>query len=327
MSRGALVVALLVAAPGIAAADANDLVLSRLAQPVDLGTGGTIFVPQNADFRSLASQLGVVLAPHMLTPADTLGFSGFQLTVDFSSTQIDSTAPYWRALQSSPDPRGTGGMAHGAGTQETVGFFVRKGMWFPVPAIEVGAGAVHLVNSRVWTGQFYTKLALHEGYHQFPLPSLAVRGGVSRMMNQNQLDLTIASLDATVSKHFGIGGTWRFDPYVGFNLLMIVPRSEVIDPTPNVDSLVMGNEMDATNSFVFKDQNNIYRNRFLVGMKFQYYIVQLTVEATFATAGTSIDDRPGVTDTCAPMSMTTNCDAKDTAAGQRTFSFSLGLDF
>jgi hypothetical protein len=198
-------------------------------------------------------------------------------------------------------------------------------MWFPIPAFEVGAGAVHLVNSRVWTGQLYTKLSLHEGYHQLPLPSLSVRAGVSRMMNQNQLDLTIASLDATISKHFGVGGTWRLDPYAGFNLLMIIPRSEVIDPTPNIDPLVdMG---DGAKSFVFKDQDNIYRNRFLVGVKFQYYLVQLTLEATFATAGSSIDDRPGTTDACGPMSTTVNCDAKDTASGQRTISFSVGLDF
>jgi hypothetical protein len=330
MLRGAAslcVAALVVSAPRAASADANDLVLSRLALPVDNGPAGMTYVPQNADFRALASQLGVVLAPHMLTPADTLGFGGFQFTIDFSSTQIDPNAAYWRALQSSPDPRGTGGMAHGAGTQETVGFFVRKGMWFPVPAFEVGAGAVHLVNSRVWTGQLYTKLSLHEGYHRFPLPSLAIRGGVSRMMNQNQLDLTVASLDATVSKRIGIGGTWRLDPYLGFNLLMIIPRSEVIDPTPNVDPLAMGNEMDATNSFVFKDQDNIYRNRFLVGMKFQYYVVQATIEATFATAGSSLDDRPNTTEACTPMSTTVNCDAKDTASGQRTISFSLGVDF
>ena len=327
MFRGVLVAALVASSAGVAAADANDIVLSRLALRVDNGAAGVVYIPQNADFRALASQLGVVLAPHMLTPADTLGFSGFQITVDFSSTQIDPNAAYWRVLQSSPDPSGTGGMAHGAGSQETVGFFVRKGMWFPVPAIEVGAGAVHLVNSRVWAGQLYTKLSLHEGYHDLPLPSFAVRGGVSRMMNQNQIDLTVASLDATVSKRIGIGGTWHLDPYVGFNMLMIVPRSEVIDPTPNVDPLVMGNEMDATNSFVFKDQDNIYRNRFLVGLKFQYYIVQATIEATFAAAGSSIDDRPGTTDACSAVSMTVNCDAKDTASGQRTISFSLGLDF
>jgi hypothetical protein len=200
-------------------------------------------------------------------------------------------------------------------------------MWFPVPSFEIGGGAVHLIDSRTWTGQLYAKLALHEGYHQLPLPSLAVRGAVSRMLNQRELDMTVASLDVAVSKHFGIGGTWRFDPFVGWNLLMIVPRSEVIDPTPNVDPLVAGNEQDILLNFVFKDQDNIYRNRIYVGAKMQYYVFQLTLEAQFALKGSSVDDRMGTSDTCMPMSTTTNCDAKDTAAAQRTLSMSAGFDF
>jgi hypothetical protein len=327
VGRRSIFVAVALLAPGIAAADVNDLVLSRLAVQTDDGAGGIKFVPQNADLRALSSQLGVVLAPHMLTPADTLGFGGFQFTVDYATTTIDPNAAYWRAREGSPDPAGSGGVAHGPAALNTVGFFVRKGMWFPVPAFEFGGGAVHLVDSNIWTGQLYAKLALHEGYHQLPIPSLSVRGAVSRMMTQRELDLTVASIDVLVSKHFGIGGTWRFDPYVGFDLLLIIPRSEVIDPTPQVDSLEVGNEADSQKSFVFKNQANIYRNRLVVGAKLQYYILQLTIEADIAAAGTSVDDRVGTNDACMLQSLTTNCDAKDTAASQRTLSVSLGLDF
>jgi hypothetical protein len=147
------------------------------------------------------------------------------------------------------------------------------------------------------------------------------------MMNQRELDLTAASLDIAVSKHLGIGGTWRLDPFAGWNLLMIVPRSEVIDPTPNVDALQPGNEMDSLNNFVFKDQATIYRQRLFVGMKLQYYVFQLTLEAQFALAGSSIDDRAGTSDACQPMSTTADCDAKDTAKAQRTLSMSAGFDF
>jgi len=298
-------------------------VLSRLASQQSNGT----FVPQNADLRSLSSELGVVLAPRMITPADTLGFGGFQLTVDYATTTIDPKAAYWRAREGSPDPAGVGGVAHGPGALTTIGFFARKGLWFPVPAFEVGAGAIHLVDSGIWTGQLYAKLALHEGYHQWPIPSLSVRGGVSRMMSQRELDLTIASIDTVVSKHFGIGGTWRLDPFVGWNVLLIVPRSEVIDPTPNIDPLVMGNEMDSQLNFVFKDQDDIVRQRFAFGAKLQYYVMQLTLEASFAAKGKSVDDRSGTTDRCMPNSTTVNCDAKDAASAQRTISVSVGVDF
>jgi hypothetical protein len=319
------VLPLVASATGAARADDNDLVLGRLTHRIDDGSGDLTIIPQNAELRSLASQLGVVLAPHLLTPADTLGFGGFQLTVDLATTTIDSDAPYWRVRQGETDPGGTS--ANAPGMMRTIGMFARKGMWFPVPSFEIGIGAVHLVDSRIWTGQLYTKFALVEGYHDLPLPSVAVRGAVSRMMAQRELDLTVASLDVTASKHLGIGGTWRFDPFVGWNLLMIIPRSEVIDPTPHIDSLNPGDEMDSTQSFVFKDQDTIFRHRFMVGAKFQYYVLQLTIEASFALAGSSTDDRGGTTTICMPQSTTTSCDAEDAATAQRTLSVSAGVDF
>ena len=327
MRRG-IAVAFLLGMTSPALADQNDLVLSRLATRMEDSGGDLIgVVGQNLELRALSSQLGVVLAPHLLTPADTLGFGGFQLSVDYSVTTIDARANYWRALQSSADPAGGGSAQHGDGMMRTVGMFVRKGMWFPVPSMEVGAGAIHLIDSHTWAGQIYTKLALHEGYHQLPIPSLSVRGAVSRMMNQRELDLTVSSVDIALSKHFGVGSTWRFDPYGGWNLLMIVPRSEVIDPTPNIDPLTMGNENDLLLNFVFKDQDVILRNRFFVGAKMQYYVFQLTIEASFALAGSSVDDRTGTNEPCLPNSMTTACDAKDTAAAQRTLSMSAGFSF
>lgn len=324
MNRWVVTTCVLAAAPVSSSwADSNDIVLNRLSVEQPNGT----FVAQNADLRSLSSQLGVVLAPRLGTPADTLGFGGFQFVVDYASTTIDPKAAYWRAREGSPDPTGTAGMDHGPSSLSTIGLFARKGLWFPVPAFEIGAGAVHLIDSTIWTGQFYAKLALHEGYHQWPIPSFAFRAGVSRMMQQRSLDLTVVSLDGVVSKHFGIGGTWRLDPYAGYNILLIVPRSEVIDPTPTIDPLVPGNEGDSTKNFVFKEQDNIVRHRIVVGTKLQYYVLQLTLEASFATAGSSVDDRTGVTDACVPMSSTANCDAKDTAKAQTTLSVSAGLDF
>ena len=311
-----------------AAADPNDLVLSRLATRI-IGAGGNLdaVVGENLEFRALASQLGVVLAPHLLTPADTLGYGGFQFDLDVSQTSIDSKQPYWRAREASPDPSGQNRVANGPGVLRTIGIFAHKGLWFPLPSFEIGAGAVHLIDSSTWTAQLYGKIGLHEGYHELPIPSVSVRGAVSRMINQRELDLTVASLDVTVSKHFGIAGTWRLDPFAGWNLLMIIPRSEVIDATPNIDPLQPGQDMDASNNFVFKDQATIYRQRLFVGAKLQYYVVQLTIEAQIALAGSSVDDRAGTADACQPGSTTSNCDAKDTAAAQTTLSVSAGFDF
>jgi hypothetical protein len=315
MRRGLCLALLLCASP--AAADDNDLVLARLGTRITDGSGNlTSVVGDAVAFRSLASQLGVVLAPHLLTPADTNGFSGFQLTVDYSNTTIDQGGAYWRALEG-PVPA----------SMSTVGFFVRKGIWFPLPSFEVGAGAVHLVDSHTWAAQLYAKIALHEGYHDLPLPSLAVRGAVSRMMNQRELDLTVASIDVSISKHVGIGGTWRLDPYAGWNLLMIIPRSQVIDPTPNVDPLQPGQSAAAITNFVFQDEQTILRTKLFLGAKLQYYVFQLTLEGALTLAGTSIDTNQGTSTPCMAMTTTPECAAADTAKLQRSLSMSAGFDF
>ncbi|MBK9033207.1 MAG: hypothetical protein IPL61_18370 [Myxococcales bacterium] len=316
----------LVVAPGAAAAGDNDLVLGRLANLVSDGGTGMRSVGQNLEFRSLVSELGVALAPRLSTPADTLGFGGFQFSADLSWTSISSSASYWRTLQASPDPTGVGTGAHGERQLQNLGLFVRKGMWFPVPSLEFGAGAVHLMNSRLWTAQGYAKVALHEGYHDLPIPSLAVRGGISRLMGQKDLDLTIISLDASIGKQFGVGGTWNANPYFGYNALIIVPRSEVIDPTPNVDGLDPANMGDRDLDFVFKDQDDILRHRIFFGAKLRYYVFAITFEGSYAMAGTSVDDRPTDVE-CTLAATTTNCDSPDQSAAQQTFTVATGFDF
>ncbi|MCA9677133.1 MAG: hypothetical protein H6709_05350 [Kofleriaceae bacterium] len=335
MRRPAVTGALIVAATAAAALSAtpafagdNDLVLTRLGKiSNDLNGDPVAVAGQNLEFRSLVSELGVVLAPRLLTPSDTLGFGGFQFSADVGYTSISSDASWWRALASSPDPTAMGGVEHGSNTMPTLGLFVRKGMWFPIPSVEVGAGFVHLMDSTMWAAQTYAKVGIHEGYHDLPVPSVSVRGGASRLMGSNQLDLTVASLDVEISKQLGIAGTWALTPYGGWNVLFIVPRSEVLDATPGVDSLVAGNEQDSQLNFVFKDQDNIIRNRFFFGAKMQYYVFELTLEAAFALKGSSVDDRGGTDVACMLDSTTTSCDSTDQAGAQSTLTASLGLDF
>jgi len=320
----AFAAALCAASP--AGAGDNDLVLARLGKVVEDDGGMPVdAVGSNLEFRGLASELGVVMAPRLLTPSDTLGFGGFQFTADLAFTTIDNRASYWRARASSrhpTDPAGT----HGKSVMPTAGFFVRKGIWLPLPSFEFGAGAVHLLDSSIWAAQGYVKFAMHEGFHDLPLPSASVRGGASRVMGTDQLDLTVASLDVSVSKDLGVLGTYTVSPYAGWNLLWIVPRSEVLDKTPHIDALE--NPADLAMSFAFRDQDRITRHRLLAGVKLHYHLVQLTLEAVLALSGSSIDDQPGTDTSCAASDATTaHCDAEDPAGAQQTYTVSIGFDF
>jgi hypothetical protein len=317
--------ALVAAAPAARAGD-NDLVLARLANVVVDEDGDAIdAVGDSGEFRSLASELGVVFAPRLAQPADTLGFGGFQFTADVALTRVHTDRPYWRALSSSPDPTDPSA-SHGGDTMTTIGLFARKGIWLPAPSFEIGLGAVHLAGSQMWAGQFYAKLALVEGYHDLPIPSVALRGGASRMMGSDQLDLTVASVDLSVSKEIGVLGTFNAAPYLGVDWLIVIPRSEVIDKTPQIDSVAQ--PTDAAMDFTFVDQDDIMRYRLFGGVLLRYYVFTLGLEGAFALAGRSTDDRSGTDLDCRDATgPTTDCDAHDQSGGQASFTLTGGFDF
>ncbi len=306
-----------------ARADPDDLVMQRLGTAITDSQGMPVdVVGDNQQFRSMVSELGVVLAPRLLAPADTLGFGGFQFSVNVGYTGISNDEPYWRVLEGSKNPSSPTGV-HGASLMQTTGIFMRKGMWFPLPSFEVGAGVVHLSDSHLWAAQGYAKFALQEGYHDLPLPSVAARGAASRVMGSQDLDLTIASFDLSASKHLGIAGTMAIEPYLGWNLLIIIPRSEVVDKTPQTFG-------DPAMNFVFKDQADITRNKIFGGVKLQYYVFAFTMEASVALKGSSVDDRSGTDMACSDVtdpSMLARCDATDQAGAQETFVISAALDF
>ena len=273
-------------------AGAYDLRLNQLGN-ADMGT------PQgdNAAFRSLSSELGVLMAPKPVDTADSLGLSGFAVSADISLNTIKPTN--WEGAT-----RGTPGSA--APTLQIMG---RKGLW---PGIEVGAGATHLFNSRMWTISGYGKVALHEGFHHLPIPSIALRGMFSRLVGAEDMNMTTASADVSISHVFGLGKTVNLTPYGGYQALFIIARSGVLDVTPKTDEYL--NPTGTLSEFVFKDAGAILRHRPFIGMRFIFSVIRITAEAMVVPAGgrngklngTSVADNSGL---------------------QQQYTLSLGLDF
>jgi hypothetical protein len=326
-----------------ARADKNDLALWKLGH-VQLNPDGLtiaqpgVTIDANAEkqFRSLASELGVVLAPRMLIPSDTLGYSGFQFDLDMSFTTITKAqdGPWAGALER------TDGTIPGMMT--SFGVFARKGIWLPLPSFEIGAGALKVLDTNMYALQAYAKLALHEGFHGWPLPSIAVRGAASRLMGSSQIDLTVASLDFGASYSIGIGGTVNLQPYAGYNILWIIPRSEVLDahgtcdayttsttpgatcPNPSPSGAPIGPGATELNAnFVFRNQDAIVRQRIFFGLKLRFHVVALTADYAYFFKGSSED-------TGNPTAQATGCATGkicDKAQGQHQISVSLALDF
>ncbi|MBK9071224.1 MAG: hypothetical protein IPL79_09525 [Myxococcales bacterium] len=320
-------VSLLVMLPGIeASADRNDIILSRFGtQQIDGADVVTGILGHNHEFRAFASELGMVLAPRVLHGADTTGFGGFEFTVDAGQTSISHDKSYWRVLESSTNPGAGDGSSHGASQLRTVGLFARKGLWFPAPGAEIGLGGVHVQNSGMYAGQAYLKFALYEGFHDSPVPSIALRLAGSRLYGAQDLDLTVGAIDVTISKHLGIAGTFRVDPYFNYGLVFIVPRSQVLEGTPNIDPLDPGSDADNNLNFVLRDQNAIVRQRAEFGLRFELARFTATAAVDYAPQGRSRDNAPSTNAVCTAVPTTNACDSVDASASQVSVFISAGI--
>jgi hypothetical protein len=323
--------------PGVVRADKNDLNLLNLCTT----SGGPC--PNDPDaasrYRSLMSELGVVVAPRLMTPADTLGYAGFQFSAELGVTKINNNKlidghAYWNGVEGVD--AGAPSAARPDSYLTTVGGFVRKGLWFPLPAFEFGVGAVSVLGSHMYAKQGYAKIALQEGFHDWVLPSLAVRGSASQLLGTSQVDLTVYGVDVMASKAFGIGGTARIEPFVGWNVLFIDARSGVIDATPGCDAYAQkqaaatdappgsclaannGTFNDLSNNFTFPSQDVITRYRWFGGFKLKLSVVFVTAELDIIQPGTSRDSSHDTS---------TQAGASDQSGTQETFSLAAGFDF
>jgi hypothetical protein len=272
-------------------------------------------------YRNLVSEMGVAFGPSFLAPAETLGYMGMAMGVNYGITTVNGTADYWK--------NGVDGTA--AGFLQTIGMEVRRGMWFPLPGFEIGGGLKYLTESHMYAPHVMAKFSINEGYFDIPLPAIAVRGFGSRVMGSREVDLTIASVDVSLSTSFGVASTINLTPYLGYNYLMIIGDSKVIDTTPGTDSLnpdgntnfgpgLSCTDADCNNNVVFDDQDTIARHRIFFGTRIMYHKMTITLEGIFTLKGSSKDQ---VLD---PISGRTQ-DLKDKSVLQQTYSIQFGWDF
>ena len=254
-----------------------------------------------SNFRSLMSELGVVMAPRIPMPADTIGFAGFQVSADLGLTQIGHNNDYWNGVNAvTPGARNN---SRPDGTLTTMGVFLRKGIWFPAPSFEVGGGVVNLLDSQMLSWQGYAKFALHEGFHDLPFPSLAVRAAFAYLTGTDQVSLKTTTLDVLVSKGFGVLKTARLEPFGGWSLLLIKAGGKPINFAAN----------DLVAIAAFPTQDIITRYRVFGGAKLKFGILAVVAQYELYLAGNSRDESV--------------ISAVDQSGQQSAFSLSTGLQF
>lgn len=302
--------------PATAEAGKYDLDLTPLGT-LEAQGGNAVIIQDNAAFRSLSSELGTIIAPKPVDPADSLGLSGFAVSADISVNTLSGSQNYWQATSGGAD-----------GAAPSIQIMGRKGLW---PGLEVGAGATHLFDSRMWALAGYGKIAIHEGFHHLPIPSIAIRASFSRLLGAKDFNMTTAAPAITVSHLFGLGKTFSLTPYVGYEALIILSRSQVINANPSCDVFPdaynetpeacdfplddAGNTVvDPASEFVFENGGAIVRHRPHVGARIIFSVIRIGLEAMFVPGGKSEGTVGGET-------------VMDGSALQQQYTLSLGLDF
>ena len=188
-------------------------------------------------FEGLMSDVGTALAPRFLGPAATFGSLGFQISMDYSMTNIPENATRWQTVMTDfGAPAGT--VQEGADSfLHTLQLHVRKGLPF---SVEVGGTFTKLLKSDLWGVGLELKFAPLEGFEN--LPELAFRASVSTFLGTRDYSLLTSGFDAIVSKKIGLAGLFKLAPYVGYNLQYVHASSNVIAlyHDQNMDQAVFG---------------------------------------------------------------------------------------
>jgi len=247
------IAAVLRAAP--AAADPMDLNLERLGAPSAsiwqevnrqcLASGkcaGVTLSPAQAAnlaresqqrFRTLAMQLGLGLTAFLLDDPTTGGAVGFEVGFEAGQTAVRhpqagaTPAPFGPALSAWP-VRGQDPSA-----LRTFALHVQKGLPY---SFELGGRLIYLDQSQMAAAQGQVRWALNENYFERYIPDVALRGALTRLFGQRDLNLSVIDVDALVGKRFGVGGSVRLTPYGAVRFTMVSARTTPIDFGPTAGS-------------------------------------------------------------------------------------------
>jgi len=212
-------------------------------------------------FQGLSRDYGLVLAPTLLSPAETMGINGFQFDFQVNVSQIDKNQMHWSlAIEDGDAPPAL----------VTTRLGVRKGLPY---SLELGMNATYLLESELWGLGGMLKWAVNESVDDFPI-DIAVRGTINRVVGSTQLDLTVAGVDVIVGRDFGLGGILNLSPYFAYSPVWVISRSAVIDATP-------GKGDDPESSFVFGEERQQV-DRFALGFRFLFGSFNFTIESVLA---------------------------------------------
>lgn len=202
---------------------------------------GEFCQPDDAAFTKMMNQFGWAFAPSGMHTARTTGVGAFHLSLEAQYSKIDSDADYWKNGTQGPiNPTTNRASIVNNSPQSLLQLYslkARKGFAF---GLEVTGVLGFMPKTSILSGGADVRLALLEGFRTGMLgilPDVAVGGGVRTITGASQFQMTVASLDAQLSKPLPIEDSSIITPYIGYQYLWIFADSGLIDFTPATDAV------------------------------------------------------------------------------------------
>lgn len=181
-------------------------VLACFAQPAMAATINPAVLGQ-AQFRALSEDMGGALSYKGVTPAASLGITGFDVGVEVTSSQLQNTAAFQKATNTT-------------NTSVLVPkLHVAKGLplGFDVAAFY---SAIPTTGISLYGAEL--RYAVIDG--GLTMPAVGVRGSFSKLAGINNWSFDTKAVDVSVSKGFamltpyaGVGSVWTNSSYTGLN--------------------------------------------------------------------------------------------------------------
>lgn len=269
-------------------ANPMDIVLSRFVKRDN--SGNIIFengypVPDQESYENLAMDLAFGIAPKLLAPADTLGYSGFYLGLEGTLTVIDSNASYWKEgveRKGSPDD-----------VLFVPSIHIRKGLPF---SFELGFSISYVSDSEMVVVGGDLSFSPFEGFRYGVLgylPDLKVRFSGSYLTGEDELALGLMGVDVSISYPFTILGIFTITPYAGWQYLWVGIDHEIVVVEDYIENPQQYKEKYHTDNYYIdftprnfgSDAGVLTMQRIFIGFRVLWEHLTITPEFAFTPTG------------------------------------------
>jgi hypothetical protein len=228
------------------------------------------------------------------------------LSIEGVYTDIDQDADYWKkGTRGAVDPTTKIASNENDSVPSILQLYslkFRKSFGF---GLEITGVVGFMPKTRFFSGGADVRLSLLEGFRKkVPgfIPDIAVGGGVRTLTGTPEFQLTVAGLDAQISKPLAIADSSIITPWVGFQYIWIFGDSGLVDLTPATDAVEYcnmtgintpdnpdptkpgvndgqpvcrgGSPLDFNNHIVFNNAR-LERQRLLLGLNYRYEYLML----------------------------------------------------